>query len=90
MDDYMFFFFRQETSTIHVCEESSELSLLLRSTWKMTMFIKLAYTDRILVIENVVELDDEGVDNPHSFEASGVREVTTEREENRFDIPVGT
>jgi hypothetical protein len=56
----------------------------------MTMFIKLAYTDRILVIENVVELDDEGVDNPHSFEASGVREVTTEREENRFDIPVGT
>jgi hypothetical protein len=56
--------------------------------------------DSVPVTENVVELDDEGVDiptvgdtewdDPRSSEVSDVREVTTEPEENSLDIPVDT
>jgi hypothetical protein len=52
----------------------------------------LSDTDPIPIAENIVELDDEGVDirtigdteweNSHSSEVSDVREVTTEPEEN--------
>lgn len=57
-------------------------------------------TDPIHVTENIVELDDEGVDirtvgdtewsNPDSSEVSDVRVITTESEENSLDIPVDT
>uniref|UniRef100_A0A453BNJ7 PH domain-containing protein n=4 Tax=Triticinae TaxID=1648030 RepID=A0A453BNJ7_AEGTS len=92
---------RQETSTKQICEERSELC----STSKhMDMDDDnvdkacLSDTDLIPIAENIVELDDEGVDirtigdteweNPHSSEVSDVREVTTEAEENSLDIPV--
>lgn len=58
----------------------------------------LSDTDPIPVTENIVELDDEGVDiptigdteweNPHSSEVCDVREVITAPEENSLDIPV--
>ncbi|VAH30736.1 unnamed protein product [Triticum turgidum subsp. durum] len=92
---------RQETSTKQICEERSELC----STSKHMDMDEdnvdkacLSDTDLIPIAENIVELDDEGVDirtigdteweNPHSSEVSDVREVTTEAEENSLDIPV--
>ena len=100
MGDYMFS--RQETSTIQVCEESSELCTTASKHMEDDNVDKacVSDTDPIPVTENIVELDDEGVDiptvgdtewdNPHSSEVSDVREVTTEPEENSLDIPVDT
>ncbi|XP_044966035.1 kinesin-like protein K39 isoform X3 [Hordeum vulgare subsp. vulgare] len=92
---------RQEASTKLICEERSELC---SSSKHMDMDNDnvdkacLSDTDLIPVAENIVELDDEGVDirtigdteweNPHSSEVSDVREVSTEAEENSLDIPV--
>ncbi|PUZ68366.1 hypothetical protein GQ55_2G021700 [Panicum hallii var. hallii] len=93
---------RQETSTIQVCEESSELCSTTSKHVEDDNVDKacVSDTDPIPVVENIVELDDEGVDirtigdtewgNPHSSEVSDVREVTTEPEENSLDIPVDT
>ncbi|XP_066389392.1 uncharacterized protein [Miscanthus floridulus] len=93
---------RQETSTIQVCEESSELCTTASKHMEDDNVDKacVSDTDPIPVTENIVELDDEGVDiptvgdtewdNPHSSEVSDVREVTTEPEENSLDIPVDT
>lgn len=93
---------RQETSTKQVCEERSELC----STSSKHMDMEddnvdkacLSDKDPIPITENIVELDDEGVDictigdteweNPHSSEVSDVREVITEPEGNSLDIPV--
>jgi len=100
MGDYMFS--RQETSTIQVCEESSELCTTASKHMEDDNVDKacVSDTDLIPVTENIVELDDEVVDiptvgdtewdNPHSSEVSDVREVTTEPEENSLDIPVDT
>ena len=100
MGDYMFS--RQETSTIQVCEESSELCSTASKHMEDDNVDKacVSDTDLIPVTENIVELDDDGVDiptvgdtewdNPHSSEVSDVREVTTEPEENSLDIPVDT
>ncbi|RLM87260.1 hypothetical protein C2845_PM04G02000 [Panicum miliaceum] len=93
---------RQETSKIQVCEESSELCSTTSKHVEDDNVDKacVSDTDPIPVAENIVELDDEGVDirttgdtewgNPHSSEVSDVREVTTEPEENSLDIPVDT
>ncbi|KAL6647809.1 hypothetical protein ACP70R_015246 [Stipagrostis hirtigluma subsp. patula] len=93
---------RQETSTIQVCEESSELCCSASKHVEDDNVDKacVSDTDPIPVTENIVELDDEGLDirtigdteweNPHSSEVSDVREVTTETEENSLDIPVDT
>jgi len=93
---------RQETSTIQVCEESSELCSTTSNHVEDDNVDKacVSDTDPIPVAENIVELDDEGVDirtigdtewsNPHSSEVSDAREVTTEPEENSLDIPVDT
>ncbi|XP_039796299.1 uncharacterized protein LOC120661476 isoform X2 [Panicum virgatum] len=93
---------RQETSTIQVCEESSELCSTTSNHVEDDNVDKacVSDTDPIPVAENIVELDDEGVDirtigdtewsNPHSSEVSDVREVTTDPEENSLDIPVDT
>jgi len=101
MVNYMFFS-RQETGTIQVCEESSELCSTASKHMEDDNVDKacVSDTDLIPVTENIVELDDEGVniptvedtewDNPHSSEVSDVREVTTEPEENSLDIPVDT
>ncbi|CAN6196823.1 unnamed protein product [Urochloa humidicola] len=90
---------RQETSTIQVCEESSELCSTTSKHMEDDNVDKacVSDTDPIPVAENIVELDDEGVDirtvgdtewgNPHSsVEVSDVREVTTEPEENSLDL----
>ena len=101
MVNYMFFS-RQETGTIQVCEESSELCSTASKHMEDDNVDKacVSDTDLIPVTENIVELDDEVVDiptvgdtewdNPHSSEVSDVREVTTEPEENSLDIPVDT
>ncbi|KAK8458876.1 hypothetical protein SEVIR_2G032700v4 [Setaria viridis] len=93
---------RQETSTIQVCEESSELCSTTSKHMEDDNVDKacVSDTDPIPVAENIVELDDEGVDirtigdtewgNSHYLEVSDVREVTTEPEENSLDIPVDT
>ncbi|WVZ61832.1 hypothetical protein U9M48_011646 [Paspalum notatum var. saurae] len=94
---------RQETSTIQVCEESSELcSTSSKHVEDDNVDNKacVSDTDPIPVTESIVELDDEGLDirtiedtewdNSHSSEVSDVREVTTEPEENSLDIPVDT
>jgi len=93
---------RQETSTIQVCEESSELCSTTSKHVEDDNVDKacVSDTDPIPVAENIVELEDEGVDirtigdtewsNPHSSEVSDAREVTTEPEENSLDIPVDT
>jgi len=92
---------RQETSTIQVCEESSELcSTTSKHVEDNVDKACVSDTDPIPVAENIVELEDEGVDirtigdtewsNPHSSEVSDVREVTTDPEENSLDIPVDT
>lgn len=94
--------FRQETSTIQVCEENSELCSTTSKHMEDDNVDKacVSDTDPIPVAENIVELDDEGVDirtigdtewgNSHYLEVSDVREVTTEPEENSLDIPVDT
>ncbi|XP_035820393.1 uncharacterized protein [Zea mays] len=93
---------RQETSTIQVCEESSELCSTASKHMEDDNVDKACVSDpdSVPVTENVVELDDEGVDiptvgdtewdDPRSSEVSDVREVTTEPEENSLDIPVDT
>ncbi|TVU41059.1 hypothetical protein EJB05_14550 [Eragrostis curvula] len=92
---------RQETNTIQVCEESSELCSTASKHVEDDNVDKacLSDTDPIPLAENIVELDD-GVDirtvrdtewgNPHSSEVSDVREVTTEPEDSSLDIPVDT
>ncbi|XP_062186824.1 uncharacterized protein LOC133890465 isoform X2 [Phragmites australis] len=91
---------RQETSTIQVCEESSELCCTASKHVEDDNVDKacVSDTDPMPVTENIVELDDEGVDirtigdtewdNPLSSEVSDVREVTTEPEESSLDIPI--
>ncbi|KAL6880539.1 hypothetical protein ACP4OV_012104 [Aristida adscensionis] len=93
---------RQEASTIQVCEESSELCSTASKHVEDDNVDKacVSDTDPIPVMENIVELDNEGMDirtigdtewdNPNSAEVSDVREVTTEPEENSLDIPVDT
>jgi hypothetical protein len=95
-------FCRQETNTIQVCEESSELCSTASKHVEDDNVDKacVSDTDPIYVTESIVELDDGGVDiptvggtewnNPDSPEVSDVREVTTESEENSLDIPVDT
>nr|CAB3455652.1 unnamed protein product [Digitaria exilis] len=94
--------YKQETSTIQVCEESSELCSTTSKHVEDDNVDKacVSDTDPIPITENIVELDDEGVDIPtvgdtewanhHSSEVSDVREVTTEPEENSLDIPIDT
>ncbi|KAK3126338.1 hypothetical protein QOZ80_7AG0555090 [Eleusine coracana subsp. coracana] len=93
---------RQETNTIQVCEESSELCSTAARHMEDDNVDKACVcdTDPIHVTKNIAELDDEGVDirtvrdtewnTPDSSEVSDVREITTESEENSLDIPVDT
>ncbi|KAK3124410.1 hypothetical protein QOZ80_7BG0586190 [Eleusine coracana subsp. coracana] len=93
---------RQETNTIQVCEESSELCSTAARHVEDDNVDKACVcdTDPIHVTKNIAELDDEGVDirtvrdtewnTPDSSEVSDVREITTESEENSLDIPVDT
>ncbi|KAF0905580.1 hypothetical protein E2562_007374 [Oryza meyeriana var. granulata] len=92
---------RQDTSTKQVCEERSELcSTSKHIDMEDDNVDKACLSDAepIPITENIVDLDDDGVDiptigvtewnNPHSSEVSDVREVTTESEDNSLDIPV--
>ncbi|XP_006657432.1 switch-associated protein 70-like [Oryza brachyantha] len=91
---------RQDTSTKQVCEERSELCSTSSKHVEMegdnVDKACLSDTDPIPFTENIVDLDDDGVDIPTigvtdwntPSEASDVREVTTESEDNSLDIPV--
>ncbi|XP_010228409.1 uncharacterized protein LOC100826067 isoform X2 [Brachypodium distachyon] len=92
---------RQETNTKQVREERSDLCSTSKHMDMEDDNVDkacLSDTDLIPITENIVDLDDEGVDirtigdteweNPHSSEVSDVREVTTEPEESSLDIPV--